>query len=58
MGDPCANGLVGTYCRLCNRSSFDVRNYGFKRLSELIASLDRFEMKRGQDDQLYVRRLR
>ena len=41
-----------------NRSSFDVRNYGFKRLSELIASLDRFEMKRGQDDQLYVRRLR
>ena len=41
-----------------SRSSFDVRNYGFKRLSELIASLDRFEMKRGQDDQLYVRRLR
>ncbi|WFL77096.1 NYN domain-containing protein [Altererythrobacter arenosus] len=41
-----------------NRSSFDVRNYGFKRLSELMRSLDRFELKRGTDDQLYVRRLR
>ena len=40
-----------------NRSSFDVRNYGFKRLSELIRSLDRFELKRGDDSQLYVRRL-
>jgi len=27
-------------------------------LSELVGSLDRFEMKRGQDEQLYVRRLR
>ncbi len=41
-----------------NRSSFDVRNFGFKRLSELIRSLDRFELKRGNDGQLYVRRLR
>lgn len=41
-----------------NRSSFDVRNYGFKRLSELIRSLDRFEMKRGEDNQLLVKRLR
>ncbi|WP_284125542.1 NYN domain-containing protein [Parerythrobacter aestuarii] len=41
-----------------NRSSFDVRNYGFKRLSELVRSLDRFEMKRGDDGQLYVKRLR
>ena len=41
-----------------NRSSFDVRNFGFKRLSELMKSLDRFEMKRGEDGQLYVRRLR
>ena len=41
-----------------NRSSFDVRNYGFKRLSELIRSLDRFELKRGNDSQLYVKRLR
>ena len=41
-----------------NRSSFDVRNYGFKRLSELVRSIDRFELKRGGDKQLYVRRLR
>ncbi|TNE43205.1 MAG: NYN domain-containing protein [Sphingomonadales bacterium] len=41
-----------------NRSSFDVRNYGFKRLSELIRALDRFEMKRGDDGQMYVKRLR
>ncbi|WP_427966835.1 NYN domain-containing protein [Altererythrobacter sp.] len=41
-----------------NRSSFDVRNYGFKRLSELIRSLDRFELKRGDDGQIYVKRLR
>ncbi len=41
-----------------NRSSFDVRNYGFKRLSELVRSLDRFEMKRGEDNQIYVKRLR
>ncbi|HAU21424.1 MAG TPA: hypothetical protein DCS24_02340 [Erythrobacter sp.] len=40
-----------------NRSSFDVRNYGFKRLSELIQSLDRFDLKRGEDGQVYVRRL-
>lgn len=41
-----------------NRSSFDVRNYGFKRLSELIRSLDRFELKRGDDGEIYVKRLR
>ncbi|ALE16493.1 hypothetical protein AMC99_01198 [Altererythrobacter epoxidivorans] len=41
-----------------NRSSFDVRNYGFKRLSELVAAIDRFELKRGPDNQMYVRRLR
>lgn len=41
-----------------NRSSFDVRNYGFNRLSELFRSIDRFEMKRSEDNQLYVKRLR
>lgn len=40
-----------------NRSSFDVRNYGFKRLSDLIRTIDNFEMKR-RDNQLYVKRLR
>lgn len=41
-----------------NRSSFDVRNYGFKRLSELVKAIDRFELKRSDDNQLYVKRLR
>ncbi|HUQ13519.1 MAG TPA: NYN domain-containing protein [Novosphingobium sp.] len=42
-----------------NRSSFDVRNYGFKRLSELMESLrDRFKVERRPDGHLYVRRLR
>ncbi len=41
-----------------NRSSFDVRNYGFKRLSDLFDAIDRFQMERRDDDQYYVRRLR
>jgi len=40
-----------------NRSSFDVRNYGFKRLSDLVRTIDNFELKR-RDNQLYVKRLR
>ena len=41
-----------------NRSSFDVRNYGFKRLSDLFASLDNFKVERRSDNQVYVKRLR
>lgn len=41
-----------------NRSSFDVRNYGFKRLSDLFASLDNFKVERRGDNQVYVKRLR
>ncbi|MFO6447357.1 NYN domain-containing protein [Erythrobacter sp. NE805] len=41
-----------------NRSSFDVRNYGFKRLSDLFASLDNFKVERRDDNQVYVKRLR
>ena len=41
-----------------NRSSFDVRNYGFKSLSELVSSLENFVVERGSDNQVYVRRLR
>ena len=42
-----------------NRSSFDVRNHGFKRLSDLVrATSDFFKLKRGEDGQLYVKRLR
>jgi hypothetical protein len=40
-----------------NRSSFDVRNYGFKRLADLIRKLGNFEIKQ-RDSQLYVKRLR
>jgi hypothetical protein len=41
-----------------NRSSFDVRNYGFKRLSDLMeATGDSFKLER-RDGQLYVKRLR
>lgn len=42
-----------------NRSSFDVRNHGFKRLSDLMrAASDNFKLERKDDGQLYVKRLR
>ena len=41
-----------------NRSSFDVRNYGFKSLSELFGTLDNFSVERRGDNQVYVKRLR
>ncbi len=42
-----------------NRSSFDVRNHGFKRLSDLMRSAgDNFKLQRKDDGQLYVKRLR
>jgi uncharacterized LabA/DUF88 family protein len=42
-----------------NRSSFDVRNYGFKHLSELMqAAADHFKVERRAGGQLFVRRLR
>ncbi len=41
-----------------NRSSFDVRNYGFKSLSELFEALDNFKLERRDDKQIYVKRLR
>lgn len=41
-----------------NRSSFDVRNYGFKRLSDLMrAAGDNFKLER-RDNQLFVKRMR
>jgi hypothetical protein len=41
-----------------NRSSFDVRNHGFKRLSDLMkAASDNFKLER-RDNQLYVKRVR
>ena len=41
-----------------NRSSFDVRNYGFKSLSDLFGTLDNFTIDRRADNQVYVKRLR
>ena len=41
-----------------NRSSFDVRNYGFKSLSELFGTLDNFTVERRSDNQVYIKRLR
>ncbi|MEP5938957.1 MAG: NYN domain-containing protein [Erythrobacter sp.] len=41
-----------------NRSSFDVRNYGFKNLSELFDALDNFQVDRRGNNQIFVKRLR
>lgn len=41
-----------------NRSSFDVRNFGFKRLSDMFKQLDEFRIERREDGHYYVRRLR
>lgn len=41
-----------------NRSSFDVRNYGFNSFSDLFSTLDNFSIERRGDNQVYVRRLR
>jgi len=41
-----------------NRSSFDVRNYGCKRLSDLFEALDQFQIERRENGHVYVKRLR
>lgn len=41
-----------------NRSSFDVRNYGFSRLSDMFETVPSFQTKRGDGGQLFVKRLR
>ena len=41
-----------------NRSSFDVRNYGFKSLKDLFESLDNFKLETRDDNQVYVKRVR
>lgn len=40
-----------------NRSSFDARNYGFKRLSDLIEAVDNFQVER-RENGLWVKRVR
>lgn len=39
-------------------SSFAVRNYGYTRLSDLVSELDNFDVKKGDDNRLIVKRLR
>jgi len=41
-----------------NRSSFDVRNYGFKSLTDMFASMPNFAIERRDSNQVFVRRLR
>ncbi len=42
-----------------NRSSFDVRNYGYKRLVDLFGAIEQFKIiRRGEPPQPYVKRLR
>ncbi len=44
--------------RAGNRSSFDTRNFGFARLSDLIAEVPNFTAERRDDGQMWVKRLR
>ncbi len=44
--------------RAGNRSSFDVRNYGFSRLSDLFEAVPNFQTERRDGNQLWVKRLR
>ncbi|KQU55592.1 hypothetical protein ASG67_05440 [Sphingomonas sp. Leaf339] len=41
-----------------NRSSFDVRNFGYRQLSDLIAAVPNFQMERRDNGRAYVRRVR
>lgn len=41
-----------------NRSSFDVRNYGFSRLSDMFSAVPNFQTKRDENGQLFVKRIR
>ncbi len=49
-------GQIGQYIVSAN-PDFDTRTYGKRKLSDLIAELDGFEMKRGQGNQRIVRKL-
>ena len=44
--------------RAGNRSSFDVRNYGFRRLSDLIQTIPNFITERRAGGAMYVKRIR
>ncbi|MEM1131657.1 MAG: NYN domain-containing protein [Pseudomonadota bacterium] len=40
-----------------NRSSFDVRNYGFARLSDMFETVPNFQTKRSENGQIFVKRV-
>lgn len=44
--------------RANNRSSFDARNYGFSRLSDLIEAIPNFATEKRDDGRVFVKRLR
>jgi len=44
--------------RAGNRSSFDARNYGYKRLSDLIEAVPNFQTERRDGGRIYVKRVR
>jgi uncharacterized protein (TIGR00288 family) len=44
--------------RAGNRSSFDARNYGYQRLSDLIQAVPNFQSERREDGQVFVKRVR
>ena len=41
-----------------NRSSFDARNYGYSRLSELLAAIPNFQIEKREGGAVYVKRVR
>ena len=49
-------GQIGQYI-MAAAPDFDTRSYGKRKLSDLIASLKVFEMKRGEGNQILVRRI-
>jgi uncharacterized protein (TIGR00288 family) len=51
-----ALGPVGQ--RVGNRSSFDVRNYGFKRLSDLVAAIPNFITEVREGGQTWIKRIK
>ncbi|MAX00160.1 MAG: hypothetical protein CMN72_11090 [Sphingomonas sp.] len=44
--------------RAGNRSSFDTRNYGYARLSDLFEAVPNFQTERREDGQIFVKRVR
>lgn len=50
--------LAEVASRAGNRSSFDARNYGFPRLTDLVESLPQFATERREGGKMFIKRLR